>query len=235
MIILLLATFGPSVAANGGNPVELFVGFHRLPDSLQEGDSLGLAEVVGLFDEIDVAHVRTSFPVLVRQDLQLEPNVRYIERVRDTIPSRLPNDNRHDDQYAQTQVWANLAWDTHKGDSGTDLCIIDSGVRATHSDLVIAGGRDTVDDDNTPEDITGHGTLVTGVAAARIDNNHEGIAGVTNTDVFVIRHENEADAVEGIGWCLRNTGPRTVISMSWGCPDETDNKQCSQPLEDEIN
>jgi len=61
----------------------------------------------------------------------------------------------------------------------TVIAIIDSGIDETHPDLKnkLVTGRNFVNDNNPPHDIYGHGTHVTGIAAAETDNS-KGIAGV---------------------------------------------------------
>jgi thermitase len=70
------------------------------------------------------------------------------------------------------------AWEMSLG-TGRTVAVVDSGVLATHSDLVgrIAPGYDWVDEDKVPNDSDGHGTHVTGTLAATV-NNGKGIAGV---------------------------------------------------------
>jgi len=78
------------------------------------------------------------------------------------------------------------AWDETPGVSTIRLGIIDTGVNYTHPDLggpiypndKIVGGKDYGDRDNDPMDTEGHGTAVTGIAAA-LTNNSIGVAGIS--------------------------------------------------------
>lgn len=81
---------------------------------------------------------------------------------------------------AWTYEAANLpaAWDVTTGSENVSIAILDSGVQATHPDLVggVDPGYDFVDRDGDPADVLGHGTAVAGIAAARA-NNGLGAAG----------------------------------------------------------
>jgi hypothetical protein len=70
------------------------------------------------------------------------------------------------------------AWDLSTGLPSVVIAFVDSGVDASHPDLAgaLVPGYDFVDEDDDPADIAGHGTAVTGVAAARA-NNGLGAAG----------------------------------------------------------
>ncbi|HWP48726.1 MAG TPA: S8 family peptidase [Candidatus Limnocylindrales bacterium] len=71
------------------------------------------------------------------------------------------------------------AWDLERGSSNVIIGIVDSGVDYNHEDLAgkVLKGSDFVNNDEDPMDDNGHGTHVSGIAAA-ISNNHKGIAGV---------------------------------------------------------
>ncbi|MFL5936142.1 MAG: S8 family serine peptidase, partial [Gaiellaceae bacterium] len=72
-----------------------------------------------------------------------------------------------------------LAWDVTTGSPDVVIAVVDSGVDASHPDLVgaVDQGYDFVDRDTDATDGDGHGTGVAGIAAARA-NNAVGAAGV---------------------------------------------------------
>lgn len=102
-----------------------------------------------------------------------EPN--YIYRAAFT-----PNDPSYSSlQWAPQKIECPAAWDISRGDAGTVISIIDTGVQLDHPDLIgkTLQGRDFVNGDNDPTDDNGHGTHCAGNAAANT-NNGVGIAGI---------------------------------------------------------
>lgn len=98
------------------------------------------------------------------------------------------------------------ARDLSTGSPSVMIAFVDSGVDASHPDLAgaLVPGYDFVDEDGDPADIAGHGTAVTGVAAARA-NNGLGAAGAcwdcTVMALRVLRPDNFA---------LKNTMARAL-------------------------
>ncbi|WP_052732678.1 S8 family serine peptidase [Hymenobacter terrenus] len=149
-------------------------------------------------------------------------------------------------QYYLKQIKAYRAWDVSKGDSSIVIGITDGGVRLTHEELrpqikhnyadPINGidddgdgyvdnftGWDLANDDNNPGyDITiVHGTLVAGVAAARVDNG-AGIAGLGNRcrflplNIYPNTPTGSFAGIEAIVYAADHGCQ--VINMSWGGP-----------------
>jgi len=81
---------------------------------------------------------------------------------------------------AGADIKATTAWDMTRGDAGTIIAILDTGVDMTHADLsgkMVSAGHDFANDDDDATDDHWHGTHVAGIAAADTDNA-VGIAGV---------------------------------------------------------
>ncbi len=99
-------------------------------------------------------------------------------------PVDTPNDTRFAEQWALTKIQAPTAWNYNTGFNGITVGICDTGLRTTHLDLPSRRreGYNAVDDlwetnGGNVNDIHGHGTHTTGIAAAR-GNNARGVSGV---------------------------------------------------------
>ena len=104
----------------------------------------------------------------------VEPN--YLAEMTDTIP----NDPDWIFQYGSSAIHAPQGWDINTGSNSVTIAIIDTGIDLTHPDLAgkIVAGYDFVNSDFDPQDDNGHGTHVSGIAAA-ITNNSLGVAGIS--------------------------------------------------------
>jgi thermitase len=94
-------------------------------------------------------------------------------------PTLIPNDPLYTSQWHHNNVQTATAWDEAQGE-GVIVAVLDSGIDATHSDLVsnlVPGWNTWSNSSDTSETGTSHGTLVSGVIAAII-NNTNGLAGV---------------------------------------------------------
>lgn len=105
-----------------------------------------------------------------------QPN--YVRRMALT-----PNDSLYSQQWALSKINAPSAWDITTGSSGIIVAVVDTGIDTGHPDRPqnLLLGADYIADPtgNTPVsgDPQGHGTHVSGIVAARM-NNGTGVAGV---------------------------------------------------------
>jgi serine protease len=180
-----------------------------LPPSAEQPGSVDLRGIYQFRTATDLGRARAVLlatgaveyvePLYVRQP-QYQPN----DPLADSTLTSLTAG-----QYYLKQIKAYRAWDVTRGDSSIVIGITDGGVRLTHVELApqikhnyadpVNGidddgdgyidnftGWDLANNDNDPGyDISiVHGTLVAGVAAARVDNG-QGIAGVGNKCRFL--------------------------------------------------
>ncbi len=176
--------------------------------------------------------------------LKEDKNVDFAEPNYIATMSVTPNDPFYSQQTGLTAINAPQAWDIETGDSSVIIGIIDTGVEWDHPDLsdkiwensneIPDNGIDDdgngyiddvrgwnfIDDNDDPYDDNGHGTHVSGIAAASTDNGI-GIAGVSwGSKIMIIKalsfmgsgsYGDLAQAVE----YASNNGAK-VINMSLG-------------------
>jgi len=103
------------------------------------------------------------------------------------------------------------------------VAVIDTGVDYTHPDLVgkIIKGKDFINADNDPMDDYGHGTHVSGIITARVNNGY-GIAGISpKSEVLAIKaissqgYGSDFDIAQALTYAADFPGVR-VINMSLG-------------------
>jgi len=138
---------------------------------------------------------------------------------------RASNDPLYERQYNLTQTRFNRAWRTERGD-GTLLGIVDSGISQNHPDLEgkIARQYDFFERDRIAEDNDGHGTAVSGVAAAETGNG-TGIAGACPACKLLVAKDGDEIAVDsatimGIYWTVDNGAD--AVNISSGSPQPSD-------------
>lgn len=112
---------------------------------------------------------------------QGRPEVEFAELDRIVAPADIiPNDPWYRDaQWHLRKISAPTAWSSSTGNPGITVAILDTGVNSAHPDLAgnMVSGWNVYDNDANSNDVTGHGTLVAGTAAA-LSNNGVGIASV---------------------------------------------------------
>ncbi len=109
------------------------------------------------------------------------------------------------------------------------VCIIDTGVNYNHPDLggcfgqnnassncKVIGGYDFVNDDDDPIDDNGHGTHVSGIAAA--NGSVKGVA--PDAKIVAIKSlssggsGSDTDIIAGIEWCISNASLFNIVAIS---------------------
>ena len=139
----------------------------------------------------------------------------------------VPNDPQFGSSWQHSRLQSTLAWDITTGSPDVIIAVCDSGVDSDHPDLagVLVSGYNSVNnlseaDGGSTEDLNGHGTFVSGCAAA-IGNNNTGVTGVGwDFRVMPIRvsnlssgNANAFDILEGARWAAANGAK--VINASY--------------------
>lgn len=147
-------------------------------------------------------------------------NIIFDERIYASLDRSIPLINADD-------VWAKPVNGLNVTGLGETVCIIDTGVNYTHTDLgggwgnKVIGGYDFVNNDTDPMDDWGHGTYVAGVVAST-NEIYKGVA--PGAKIVAIKSLDssglglESDGIAGIDWCVNNASffNISVITMSLG-------------------
>jgi len=140
-----------------------------------------------------------------------------------------PNDPLYSQQWGMRMIGANKTWDVNKGVKEVIVAVIDSGVDYNHEDLAAVKknlGYDFVNNDNDPMDDNGHGTHVSGIITATM-NNGKGVVGVApNITVMPVKVCNsggscwETDISDGIRWAVDHGAKILSISLGGSLPSK---------------
>ncbi|MBM3273656.1 MAG: S8 family serine peptidase [Candidatus Sericytochromatia bacterium] len=135
-------------------------------------------------------------------------------------------DPREAEQYGLSLIKAAEAWKTTRGNRGTLIGMVDSGIDLTHPDLraQIAGAYNVVTRGSDVTDSRGHGTHTSGIAAAAGGNGEGGSGVAPGCAILAVQisaqgktatgKSSDVLAAEGVTWAADNGAK--VISMSWG-------------------
>ncbi|HEX8344403.1 MAG TPA: S8 family serine peptidase, partial [Actinoplanes sp.] len=132
------------------------------------------------------------------------------------------------------QIGAPAAWRAGYTGKGVTVAVLDSGVDATHKDLIGATQKTFVDGPNTDED--GHGTHVSSTIAgtgAASNGRYKGVAPDATLAVGKVCGPEdcpESAILDGMQWAAVEQKAR-VINMSLGGPDTPD----VDPMEEALN
>ncbi|MCO6451001.1 MAG: S8 family serine peptidase [Caldilineales bacterium] len=142
-----------------------------------------------------------------------------------------PNDPSYNNPsfvYGPQQINAETAWNEGTGAADLIVAVLDTGLDMAHPEFVgrVLPGYDFANDDADPADDQGHGTHVTGIVAAGI-NNGIGMAGMAGSvkilPVKVLNQNNTgwwSDVAAGITWAVDQGADVLNLSLS-GSVDST--------------
>ncbi len=171
----------------------------------------------------------------VKDQLAASGAVEYVEEDQVRKAFGVPNDPEYYREWHLPAISADAAWDVTQGSASTIIAVIDTGVDYTHPDLSpnVVQGYNFVANNTNAYDDNGHGTHVSGIAAA-VGNNGYGIAGVDwNARIMPLKVLDaqgsgyDSDVARAIRYAADKGAD--VISMSLG------GGGYSQTLQDAIN
>jgi subtilisin len=109
----------------------------------------------------------------------------------------------------------------HRGSVDVDIAIMDTGIDAKHRDLNVVGGVNCVPGGGSSNDLNGHGTHVSGIAAAK--DNSVGVVGVApGARLWAVRVLNSqggglfSTIICGVDWITAHADVIEVANMSLG-------------------
>jgi len=139
------------------------------------------AEESGRVPQIGVRIVKVPADRLERvlAALNRNPNIEFAEKDPIAQAVLTPNDPQYGNQWHLPKIKSPQAWDITTGARDTVIAILDTGIAYNHPDLKgkILQGYNFIGGNTNAADDQGHGTLVSGAAAA-LSNNGIGVAGV---------------------------------------------------------
>jgi thermitase len=203
----------------------------------------GFAQAEGLllpgWWRIPVPPGQTAGALIAR--LQAWPEVEVAEEDRPVQALFTPNDPGYSHQWGLPKVSAPGAWAVTRGSRDVWIAVVDTGIDYLHPDrpLYLWLGYDFANNDPDPFDDHGHGTHVTGIAAAATHNS-VGVAGLCHdcevlaVKVLDFRGEGHGSWVaDGIRYAAdwgASQSKRTVINLSLGMAGS-----CPQILADAVS
>ena len=238
-----IASLDTRMARNGG---------YKLRRAHRRVDDFAWEQMTG-FDRWFIIHLNGSVDVQdALTDFLEDPEVEEAELEYFMYPQAIPNDPYYASNWGHnntgqfpswlsgsgytgplvgTSGWdtkAQEAWNYGYGNSNIIIAIIDTGVDLTHPDLRLVTGYDFGDNDSNPMDDSGdagHGTLASGIAAAKANNNLgvTGIAGGCSIMPLKVAASNGTMVFTSIANAITYAADNGahVISMSLGAQGTT--------------
>ncbi|MFA5862037.1 MAG: S8 family serine peptidase [Candidatus Thermoplasmatota archaeon] len=192
---LALALPGIGVPEKTLAPGDYIIGFFKDP-FLKPGQTYMGERIIAVDHDLVFIIVHTDDYPLFHARVMTDENVRYVELDDPTYAhlDLVPNDAQYNaaGHWGSKKIGAQTAWDRTTGSTAVKVAMIDSGIFATHEDVVgsrLLAGWDFVNNDGTPNDESGcsyHGSHTTGTAGATI-NNGKGIAGMSQHTILPIK------------------------------------------------
>lgn len=215
LLLVLASSAGAQVARE-----RVLVGFTDRPgpSDVAAVRSAGGA-VIASYHHLPMLAAEIPSPAVQR--LQRNPRVRFVEpdQVRYAVGQTLP--------WGVDHIDADVAWATTRG-AGAKVAILDTGGDFDHPDLAYAGGVNFAgkkkDGRTSPrdwDDANGHGSWVSGIAAA-VDNSIGAVGVAPAASLYAVKVLGnsgsgwDSDIAQGIDWAI--TDGMDVISMSLGGP-----------------
>ena len=172
--------------------------------------------------DVHVVEVPEHAEVAVATALARNPGIRFAELdllVKPDITTA--NDTYYPNAWHLATINAPVAWDSSLG-SGVTVAILDTGLDASHPDLQgqLVPGWNMYDNNADTSDVHGHGTLVSGVVAAR-SNNTIGVTSIAwNAKIMPVRISqpdgwaSHSTIASGLTWAANNGARVANISYA---------------------
>jgi len=179
LILLLIASsaFAQSV------PDEFLVRFKEGANLESVYANFGAVKIKTLAPlRVDLVRVPAAASAALQAALRKNPQVDFIEPNFTGSADVVPNDPSYSSQWHLPKINAPAAWNGSTGSQRNYIAIIDSGIDQLHADLSmrVGSGYNFLSNNYNTQDtgaLGGHGTAVSGAAAA-MTNNSVGVAGV---------------------------------------------------------
>lgn len=226
LLLAALLTVLPILPLEGADAPDDTV---RLIVSFEGGLPADLPEAVVLENEalgFVVVEAPASEAAATIQQLAKQQPVAHVEPDAAGYSHAIPGDMEYSAQWGPQAIGAEAAWDITAGSSAVTLAVLDTGIDPGHMDL--DANKCSVNSQvggTSPDDDTGHGTHVAGIAAAEttfgaIGPDIAGMAQVCIMSVKVLHNDQgyASDIAAGITWATDNDAD--IINLSLGsCQD----------------